>query len=167
MFCLKICELFDKPETSDLLQVFINFMQLKICDYTQTLTIFVLFSSTYYCTQKETKKTTTKNSKCFTRKGEHWKKKHCTIPNPKTTSYHLSVASLPRVSPFRSNANWSSDNAFVSGTGGLRFESRTGQIGHSVANGSPPLLRFFEKSCVARAQWREMGPANSLHVSAY
>ena len=49
-------------------------------------------------------------------------------------------------------ATWSSGNAFVSGAGGLRFKSRAGQIGHSVANGSPPLQHFFERSCVARAQ---------------
>ena len=49
-------------------------------------------------------------------------------------------------------ASWSSGNAFVSGAGGLRFKSRAGQIGHSVANGSPPLRDFFERSCVARAQ---------------
>ena len=49
-------------------------------------------------------------------------------------------------------ASWSSGNAFVSGAGGLRFKSRAGQIGHSVANGSPPLQHFFEWSCVARAQ---------------
>ena len=46
---------------------------------------------------------------------------------------------------------WSSNNAFVSGAGGLRIKSRAGQIGHSVANGSPP-LQHFKKSCVARAQ---------------
>ena len=50
--------------------------------------------------------------------------------------------------------SWSSGNAFVSGAGGLRFKSRAGQIGHSVANGSPPLRHFVERSCVARAQWR-------------
>ena len=49
-------------------------------------------------------------------------------------------------------ASWSSGNAFVSGAGGLRFKSRANQIGHSVANGSPPLRHFFERSCVARAQ---------------
>ena len=44
-------------------------------------------------------------------------------------------------------------NAFVSGTGGLRFKSRAGQIGHSVANGSPPLQHFFERSrCASQAQ---------------
>ena len=47
---------------------------------------------------------------------------------------------------------WSSGNAFVSGAGGLRFKSRAGQMGHSVANGSPPLRHFFERSCVAWAQ---------------
>ena len=30
---------------------------------------------------------------------------------------------------------WSSSNAFVSGAESLRFKSRSGQIGHSVANG--------------------------------
>ena len=49
-------------------------------------------------------------------------------------------------------------NAFVSGAGGLKFKSRAGQIGHSVANGSPPLRLFFERSCVARAQRRGDGP---------
>ena len=48
---------------------------------------------------------------------------------------------------------WSSGNAFVSGEGYLRFKSRAGQIGHSVVNGSQMLQRFFERSCVARAQW--------------
>ena len=40
----------------------------------------------------------------------------------------------------------------VGRAGGPRFKSRAGQIGHSVANGSPPLRHFFERSCVARAQ---------------
>ena len=48
-----------------------------------------------------------------------------------------------------------SDNAFVSRVGGLRFKSWAGQIGHSVANGSPPQQHFFGRSCVARAQWRD------------
>ena len=47
---------------------------------------------------------------------------------------------------------WSNANALLSGAGGQKFKSRTGQIEHSVANGSPPLRYFFEKSCVARAQ---------------
>ena len=36
-------------------------------------------------------------------------------------------------------AGWSSGNAFVSGTEDLGFKSQAGQIGHRVANGSPPL----------------------------
>ena len=55
-------------------------------------------------------------------------------------------------------ASWSSGNAFVPEAGGLRFKSRAGQIEHSVANGSPPLRHFFERSCVARVQWRGDGP---------
>ena len=47
-----------------------------------------------------------------------------------------------------SAASWSS----VSVTVELKFKSRPGQIGHSVANGSPPMRHFFEKSCIARAQ---------------
>ena len=49
-------------------------------------------------------------------------------------------------------AGWLSGNAFVSGAEGLRFKSRPGQIGRSVANGLPPLRHFFKQSCVARAQ---------------
>ena len=49
-------------------------------------------------------------------------------------------------------ASWSSGNAFVSESGGLKFKSRAGQIGLSVANGSPPLQHFFEWTCVAHAQ---------------
>ena len=45
-----------------------------------------------------------------------------------------------------------------SGAGGLSFNSRAGQIGHSVANGSPPLRHYLEKSCVARAQRRRDRP---------
>ena len=49
-------------------------------------------------------------------------------------------------------ASWSSDSAFVSGAGGLRLKPRGGQIGPTVANGSPLLHHFFEKSWVVRAQ---------------
>ena len=49
-------------------------------------------------------------------------------------------------------ASSSSRNAFVSGAGDQNFESRAGQIGHSVANGLPLLRHFFVKSCVDRAQ---------------
>ena len=63
-------------------------------------------------------------------------------------------------------ASWSSGNAVASGAGSLRLKSRAGQIGHSVANVSPPLQLFFEWSCVAQCNYAEMGPANSLHASA-
>ena len=53
---------------------------------------------------------------------------------------------------------FTSGNAFVSGARDLRFKSRAGQIGHSVAKGSPPLRHFFESCCVAHAQWRGDGP---------
>ena len=52
----------------------------------------------------------------------------------------------------------SSGNTFVSGAGGLRFKSRSGQIEHSAATGSLPLQHFFERSSVARAQGRGDGP---------
>ena len=42
----------------------------------------------------------------------------------------------------------------VIGARDLGFDSRASQIGHSVANGSPPLRRF----CVALALSREMIP---------
>ena len=72
-------------------------------------------------------------------------------------------------------------NAFVSGAGGLRFKSQAGQIGHSVANGSPPLRKSDTVLPTARHRCdisskeavlpgrndAEMGPANSLHASAY
>ena len=64
-------------------------------------------------------------------------------------------------------ASWSSGNAFVSGAGGLRFKSRAGQIGHSVADGSPSLRYFSERSCVARRNDAEIGPVNLLQASAY
>ena len=48
---------------------------------------------------------------------------------------------------------------------GLKFESRSGQIGHRAANGSPPLRHIFERSGVAcRLNEAKMGPANSLHA---
>ena len=52
-------------------------------------------------------------------------------------------------------ASWSSGNAFVSASEGLRFKSRASQIGNRVTNGSPPLQHFFERSCVA---WVQLGP---------
>ena len=47
-------------------------------------------------------------------------------------------------------ASWSSGNVFISEAGGLRFKFRAHQIGHGVANSSPSLRHFFEKSCAAR-----------------
>ena len=64
-------------------------------------------------------------------------------------------------------ANWSSGNALVSGAGGLRFNSRTGQIGHSVTNGSPPLRHSSKGAVLPGRNDAEMGPAHSLHASAY
>ena len=49
---------------------------------------------------------------------------------------------------------WSSVDAFVSGAGGLKFKSRIGQIGHSVADSLPPLRHFFKRTCADRAQSR-------------
>ena len=64
-------------------------------------------------------------------------------------------------------ASWLSGNAVVFGAVGLKLKSRADQFGHSVANDSPPLPHFFERSCVARRRNDvEMGTANSLHTSA-
>ena len=49
-------------------------------------------------------------------------------------------------------ASWSSGNAFVSGAGGLRFKSRGGQIGHSVANARHRCNISSKGAVVARAQ---------------
>ena len=53
------------------------------------------------------------------------------------------------------------DNAIDAG--GLGFESLVGQIGTSVANGSPPLRYFFGAVLLSRVY----GPRLSLHASAY
>ena len=59
------------------------------------------------------------------------------------------------------------NNAFVSKMEGLRFKSRVGEIGLNVANGSPPLQNFFERSFVARRRNdAELGSANLLGPSA-
>ena len=86
------------------------------------------------------------------------------LRNSSETSCKHSLTSKSKITI--KSTSWSSDNAFVSGAGGLRFDSRAGQIGLSVANGLPPLRHFFESSCVARTQWRGDGAANSLHASA-
>ena len=55
-------------------------------------------------------------------------------------------------------ASWSNGYEFVPAAGGQRLKSRAGQIGHSVAIGSPPLWHFFERNGVAPAQWRRNVP---------
>ena len=50
------------------------------------------------------------------------------------------------------------------GAGGLGFESRVGQIGHSVANGSPPLQCFF-RGVVALVLSRGNGSRYTLRRS--
>ena len=65
------------------------------------------------------------------------------------------------------NLRKASGNAFVSGAGGLRFKSRAGQIGHSVANGSSPCDISSKGAVLPRRNDVEIGPANSLHASAY
>ena len=65
---------------------------------------------------------------------------------------------VQRTLKFLEPASWSSGNAFVSGAGGLRIKSRTGQIEHSVANGSPPLLTFLQK---------ELHPNEKVSYSQY
>ena len=64
-------------------------------------------------------------------------------------------------------AGLSSGNAFVSGARGQRFKSCAGQIGYSVASGSPPLQHFLNGAVLPKRNDAEMGPANSLHASAY
>ena len=59
---------------------------------------------------------------------------------------------------------------FVSGAGGLRFKSRAGQIDHSVATTATTRHRcdVSSKGAVLPGFYvAEMGPANSLHASAY
>ena len=53
--------------------------------------------------------------------------------------------------------SWLSGKEFVSGPAGQRLKSRAGWIGLSVANGSPPLRRFFEINYVSREQWHGIG----------
>ena len=63
-------------------------------------------------------------------------------------------------------ASCSNGHAFVSGAGGRRFKFRAGQIGRSVDNGLTP-LGHFERIVLLGRNDAEMGPANSLHASAY
>ena len=55
----------------------------------------------------------------------------------------------------------------VSGTGGLRFKFWAGQIGHRVANARHPCDVSSKGAVLSRHNDAEMGPANSLHASAY
>ena len=55
-------------------------------------------------------------------------------------------------------SGWHSGTDIAIGAEGRGFDSLADQIGHSVANGSPPLRRFF---CVAQVLSRGDGPANS------
>ena len=87
---------------------------------------------------------------------------HSTVLHSISQKYALRLTNF-----FRGYSSWSSGNTFVSRAGGLRFKSRAGQIGHSVANGLLPQRQFFERSWVARRNDAEIGPANSLHASAY
>ena len=53
-------------------------------------------------------------------------------------------------------------NMLGSGAGGERFKSWASQIERRVANGSPPLRLFFERSCVAQAKCRSEVPRKLL-----
>ena len=53
---------------------------------------------------------------------------------------------------------------FVDGGVGLKFDFWAGQIGHSVANSSPPLRRFFRSSVVQALSYVDR-PCHSLHSS--
>ena len=53
----------------------------------------------------------------------------------------------------------------VIGAGGMGFDSRAGQIGHSVAYGSPPLRRFF-RAVLSRRYAAEMNPATCYNAWA-
>ena len=55
-------------------------------------------------------------------------------------------------------------NYIAIGAGGLGFDSRADQIGRSIANGSPPLRRFF--GIVSHVLSCGDGPRHSLHASA-
>ena len=54
----------------------------------------------------------------------------------------------------------SSGNTFVSGAGDLRFKSQVGQIGHNVANSSPPLGHFFEGAGLPERNAADMSPVD-------
>ena len=51
----------------------------------------------------------------------------------------------------------------ATGGGGLRLDSRAGQIRHIVANSSPPLRRFFE-TMLARPNAAALSPITRCRV---
>ena len=72
-----------------------------------------------------------------------------------------------------SRANYEIDfDAFVSEAGGQRFKSRAGQIGHSVANGSPTLRHFCamqtrrQDSVIGRAEINFGGHEKFIYVNS-
>ena len=62
---------------------------------------------------------------------------------------------------------WSSGNMFVSETGGQRFKSLAGEIGHSVDTARHRCEISFKGAVLPGPNDADMGPAYPLHVSAY
>ena len=62
-------------------------------------------------------------------------------------------------------ATWSNGNVFIPGAGGL-IKSRAGQIGQSVANGSPPLQISLKKAVLPERNDAVLAFANSFHALA-
>ena len=83
----------------------------------------------------------------------------CNVVHSNTAAMHFSATS--NIIQSRS-ASWSSGKAFVSGVGGLRFKSRAGLIGYSVARCDISLKEAELLWCNDAV----MGPTNSLHASA-
>ena len=50
--------------------------------------------------------------------------------------------------------------------GGLQFDFRAGQIGHSVDNGSPPLRRFFVAVLHSWVEWKKIFSWNRKKCSS-
>ena len=78
--------------------------------------------------------------------------------------FHLNILIKKHCVSVTTPASYCSGNMFVSGVGGLKFKSWASQIGHSAANGLPPLQHFFDRSCVARAQRRGDGPHQLVYT---
>ena len=96
-----------------------------------------------------------KNLRCFSPSVDNLVNKNAITANlrKKLLKYvEQSIVNANFFKLFLEPASWWSGNAFVSEAGGLRFKSRTGQIERDVANCSPTLRHFFERSCVAQAQ---------------